>query len=423
MLVDCGLFQGCHACEDENWKPFPFEPSSVPLLLVTHAHIDHIGRIPKLVRDGFKGKIFSTEATKSIALPLLLDSMELLRQAANRSGREPLYEEEDIRRAMEMWEGFPYQKEIPLTGGITLKFLNSSHILGSAMIELAREGKSIVFTGDLGGHSPLLSSRDHADPDYLVMESVYGDRERAEDGDRRDKLENAIEDIAARGGTLLIPAFSTERTQDLLFEICSLMTEKKVPSMPVYVDSPLASAMTKAFLDHPSYFSPKLRKQVEAGENIFSFPELQFTETLEASRAADAKAGPKILLAGSGMSNGGRVLEHEGHILGDPNSTLLIVGYQAAGSLGRRLLEGEKEVEIHRQSVKVRCRIEAIFGYSAHLDGPALLDFVSHMKKVRHAFVVMGEPHSASFLAQRIQDYLGISAQTPEAGESVTIEL
>ncbi len=424
ILVDCGLFQGSLQNDALNRNPFSFEPASIQVLIVTHAHIDHIGRIPKLVRDGFRGRIVSTTATKSLAHPLLMDNMELLAHAAAREGKPALYEEKDVAAAMRLWEGFPYRTNEELPGGFTLEFLSSAHILGSAMVRLSRGGKAVVFTGDLGGSSPLLPPRDSIDgAQYLLMESVYGDRERKDDEDRHGKLEDVIEETAARGGTLLIPAFSTERTQDLLYEIRTLMVEKRVPSMPVYVDSPLADKVTEAFLANPDFFAPGIAERLKKGEDIFAFPELHFVATAEASRGLLKRPPPQIILAGSGMSNGGRVLSHEEDLLGDPSSTLCIVGYQAAGSLGRQLLEGAKDVYVRNKKVRVRCKVESIFGYSAHLDGPHLLDFVSEAKNLERVFVAMGEPASAMFLAQRIRDYLGLDTTVAETGKSVTLEL
>lgn len=425
FLVDCGLTQGAHDAEDINWHPFAYDPASIEALIVTHAHVDHIGRIPKLVKDGFRGKIISTEATKALAEPLLLDSMELLAHDARKHGREQLYNEADISAAMKLWEGISYHESRSLGDGCTMQFLNSGHILGSAMVRFEREGSALVFTGDVGGgNSPLLSSAEKlADANYLVMESVYGDRVRGSDDRRKELLEDIIEEAAARGGTLLIPAFSTERTQELLFEIRDLMTNKRVPSQPVYVDSPLATKITEAYVAHPEYFTADIRERIKKGEKIFSFPELHFVEDAEESAKIDSNLGPKIIIAGSGMSNGGRVRAHQRHVLPDKNSTLLIVGYQAAGSLGRRLVEGEKRVRIAGEDVRVACKVEAIYGYSAHMDGEELLEFVNQgADSLRQVFVVMGEPASASFLAQRIRDYLGLKATVPEAGGSATIQ-
>lgn len=429
ILIDCGLLQSRHTCEDSNWSAFPYDPKTIDVLVVTHAHIDHVGKIPRLVKEGFTGKILSTEATKAIAGPMLEDSVELMAHEGERCGKGALYDQHDIPRAMALWEGIGYHQPVELPGGYTLEFFNAGHILGAAMARITRADRSIMFTGDLGGgNSPILPKLENpSDLNYLVMESVYGDVVRKDDN-RREMLENAIEDAIARGGVLLIPAFSTERTQDLLFEIRLLMIEKRIPSVPVYVDSPLATKITEAYLAHPDYFSDEIRTRVEGGEKIFSFPELRFVESAKESQGLLGNiSGPAIILAGSGMSNGGRIIEHERHLLSDPKATLMIVGYQAAGSLGRRLLEGEKNVTIRGDKVSVRCAVVALYGYSAHLDGEGLVDFAHQISQtspsLQQIFVVMGELAASGTLAQRIRDYLGVRALVPEAGTEVAIEL
>ena len=284
----------------------------------------------------------------------------------------------------------------------------------------------MVFTGDLGGgNSALLGPHDPVgDIDYLLMESVYGDRTREHDENHMSELMRVINETHARGGTVLIPAFSTERTQDLIFEIRQLMLDKKIPSMPVYIDSPLAEKITSAYLAYPQYFSKEIQVRIAGGERIFSFPELHMIENAEESQALSRRGGQKIIIAGSGMSNGGRVHMHEQEILPQKDSTVLIVGYQAAGSLGRRLVEGDKNVYIMGEKVKVAAKIEIIYGYSAHMDSPQLLQFVSDAgKQLAEVFVVMGEPAASGFLAQRIRDYLGIKAVAPAAKDSAAIEL
>ncbi len=425
FLIDCGLFQGKHAHEVSNWEPFPFDPKSISYLINTHAHIDHIGRIPKLVKEGYTGRILSTEATRALAEPMLLDAMELSRRTAEHIGKEPLYDEHDIAQALRQWDVVPYHTVVELGDGVTVEFLDSAHILGSAMAKFTRDGKTIVFTGDLGGgNSPLLGTCEVPKGiDYLVMESVYGNRVRSAQDQHIEALENAIEGTVRRGGTLLIPAFSTERTQDILYEIRMLLTEKKVPSVPVYLDSPLAEKITASFLAYPQYFNHEMQERLKNGEHIFQFPELHYVSNNIESEKIRGTKGAKIILAGSGMSNGGRVVGHEKEILPDPHSTLLIVGYQAAGSLGRRLVEGMKTVEIKGEKVSVRCHIETIYSYSAHMDGDQLLEFVNGLgDSLKQVFVVMGEPASSGFLVQRIRDYLGVQATAPEAGETATIE-
>ena len=427
ILVDCGLQQGGELTEGINWKPFPYDPSTIDVLLVTHAHIDHIGRIPKLVRDGFRGRIISTEATRAVAGALLEDSAMLLEIVAKRTEHPILYDAHDIEAAMKLWEGVPYHTPQSLPDGLSFELIDAGHILGSAMVKISRGNRTIVFTGDLGGTSVLLPPRDSAaGAQYVVMESVYGDRTHPyEDPNmRRDNLRRAIVETAHRSGVLLIPAFATERTQDLLFELRTIYQDGGIPEVPVYLDAPLAEKLTASFLAHPQYFNDEMHARITMGENIFSFPELHVIADMEASHALDHARGPKVIIAGSGMAQGGRVLQHEKTVLQDPHSTLLIVGYQVAGSLGRRLIDGAKQVTIMGERIPVRCRIEQNLGYSAHLDGPHLLEFIEEAKEtVEEVFVVMGEPVSAGFLVQRMRDQLGINARAPENGNSFPIAL
>ncbi len=422
LLVDCGLRQGLG--EEHNWEPFPYNPAEVSHLFITHAHLDHIGRIPKLVKDGFKGAIISTKATRALAEPMLFDALEILQHHAEKHGRPELYAEADIAATLALWHGINYHEPVPLPGGVVVQLLDAGHILGSAMVELERGGRKLLFTGDLGGgNSPLLGPTEAVvGLNYLVMEGTYGDKTRPEDAQRLEQLENVIEDAMARGGTLLIPAFSTERTQDLLFDIRRLMLEKRVPQVPVYLDSPLAEKITKAYLEYPEYFAPEIRRRVEGGEDIFTFAGLHFVSHVEESRRLDAMPESKIILAGSGMSSGGRVLSHEREYLPDAKSTLLIVGYQAVGTIGRQLIEGAKTLMLYREKVPVAAKVETLYGYSAHRDGAGLLEFAQ--KAAEHAdevFVLHGEPAATMFLSQRIRDYLGVKATAPNAGESVVL--
>lgn len=421
--------------EEHNWDQFPYDPKTITKLFVTHAHLDHIGLVPKLVAAGFSGEIVSTKATKALAEPMLYDAMEILRHNAHRLNKPELYNEADITKALGQWRGVDYHEEVDAGGGVVVQLFDAGHILGSAMVRFVRGERAVAFTGDLGGgNSPLLPPTEELLPvQYLVMEGTYGDRTRPDDPERLNNLENSIENAVQRGGTLIIPAFSTERTQDLLFDIRALMQERRVPELPVYLDSPLAEKITAAYVRYPEYFAPDIRARVEKGEKIFSFPQLRFVGSPEESHKLDEMGEQKIILAGSGMSSGGRIFGHEKKYLPDPNSTLLIVGYQAVGTIGRQLIEGIKAIVVRGsgsprhgggEKIPVRAHIETLYGYSAHSDGEGLLEFANKAssKGCKEIFIVHGEPASTSFLAQRIRDYLGTKATTPEAGDNVTIE-
>ncbi|MFA6415946.1 MAG: MBL fold metallo-hydrolase [Candidatus Paceibacterota bacterium] len=425
FLIDCGLIQGTKSDERENYDPFAYDVKKIDALFITHAHLDHIGRIPKLVKMGYEGPIYSTAPTMEIAEVSLADSIKLLQNEAKEVELPPLYDENDAKKALSQWKTLEYHQPVQI-GDFTIVLRDSGHILGSAMIEFMYQGKKIVFTGDLGNSpAPLLKDTEAiTDAEYMVMESVYGDRNHENREDRRLKLEDVIEETMRRGGTLMIPAFSVERTQELLFEIENMMESSRIPLVPVYLDSPLAIAVTSIYKKYSSYFNKEANSIRLAGDGIFTFPQLHMTPTTEQSKAIMREPGRKIIIAGSGMSSGGRIMHHERNYLPDPKSNLLLAGYQQVGSLGRQLQDGAKMVRIHGEDVSVNAHVESIHGYSAHKDMDHLIEFVdgtdATLKKV---FVCMGEPKSSLFLAQRIKDYLGINAVVPEEGQTIEIEI
>lgn len=423
MLIDCGLEQGGHDSNTNNRKPFSYDVTKIDYLFVTHAHIDHIGRIPRLVHAGFTGKIFSTLETHKLAPIMLEDALKVSRMEHDEV--EALYEEDDIKKALELWHDIPYDTCTDLKSGIDVCTKDAGHILGSVMYEFTYNGKKIVFTGDLG-NSPTPLLRDTAvitDATYLIMESVYGDRNHEPTEERRGKLENAIEDAYRNKGALLIPCFSLEKTQVILHEISHLMEEGRIPSEPVYLDSPLAIKVTDIYKDRSRGFNEEIRDEMQHDDDIFDFPRLTKVVTSEDSKKLLDVPNPKIIIAGSGMSNGGRIVHHEQHYLPDPKSTILLVGYQTLGTLGRRIQNGEKVVRIMGVSVPVRAKVVTIDGYSSHKDSDHLLEFVSNARDtLKRVFPVMGEPKSSMFLAQKIRDNLAVDAYTPTGGESVILE-
>lgn len=426
IVIDCGLTQGEKYCDMCNYEPFPYDVSEVDYLFATHAHADHIGLIPKFVREGFRGTIFSTPATQDLSETMFSDAIKILNREAQHNGREPLYEAEDVRKTLSFWKGLEYHSELQLTPEISVCFKDAGHILGSAMIEFKYKGKKIVFTGDLGNSpSPLLKDTDEVvDADYMVMESVYGDRNHEGRERRVEMLQKAIEDISARKGTLMIPSFSIQRTQVLLYLINNFVEDGVLEKIPVYLDSPLAIKVTDIFKKYTHLLNAGVQKEIKGGDDIFNFPQFSNTKGVSESKAILKAPSPKIIIAGSGMSSGGRILHHEKQNLSDSKNMLLLVGYQAVGTLGRLIQDGVEEVTINDERVAVRAEIRTINGFSAHKDSDHLIEFVdkSH-KTLKEVFVAMGEPKSSLFLVQRLRDYLGVKASSPEKGEIVELNI
>lgn len=424
FLIDCGLIQGEKFVDDLNWKKFPYDASKIDILFITHAHEDHIGRIPKLISEGFNGRIISVVPTKEITGVMLEDTAHLLSHD-EKHDLASIYTEENINKALSLWETVSYGQVLNVDHGFQFSFKDAGHILGSGMLEVIYNNKKIVFTGDLGNSpSPLLPDTEIInDANYLIMESTYGDRNHEERDERKKKLEEVIKDNYKRNGTLIVPTFSLERTQELLYEIDSLVKSNQIPRMPIFLDSPLAIKLTDVYKKYEEYFNETAKKRFAGGDALFDFPGLKKTIDTEESKAILQVPPPKIIIAGSGMSNGGRIVHHEINYLPNKNDTILLTGYQTVGTLGRLIHDGAKKVNIMGEEVTVRAHVAIINGYSSHKDSDHLVEFVensaSTLKKV---FVVMGEPRSSMFLSQRLRDNLDVDASAPVAREHVILK-
>lgn len=425
VLVDCGIEQGADFAVAEVYGPFPYGVKTIDALVVTHAHLDHVGRIPKLVKDGFRGKIYMTPPTRDLAELILRDSVNILRQDAERSGFAPLYEEQDVETTLSLIETLDYHIEKEVAPGLSVYLRTTGHILGSASVRIKDEnGTAIALTGDIGNSpSPLLPNWEPiTDADALVMESVYGDRLHPAHTERVATLRDTLKRAIARGGTILIPAFSLERTQLMLYELSNFFAEGSLPAIPVFLDSPLAIKVTAVYEKWGMmYFKPETEDEMKREGSIFEFPFLKKTLAHEESVAIEGVPGPKIIIAGAGMSHGGRIGRWEARYLPDSSTTLIIVGYQAPGTPGRRMVEGASSVRLAGTEIKIKAKVENLHGWSAHADRDELMKFAEAAlaeKRPKVIFTAIGEPSAERFLAQRIHDYLGARAIVPEFGQT-----
>jgi metallo-beta-lactamase family protein len=436
VLVDCGLYQGLKELRLRNWDALPVEPGTIQHVLLTHAHVDHSGHLPRLYRDGFRGAVYATRGTADLLKILLPDSGRLQEEEAeyhNRRGTSrhavarPLYTEDDGARAARGVEGIAYGEPVKLADTLSASFVRAGHILGAAIVRvdvtLAGARRRLVFSGDVGRYgAPILPDPTPiGDADYIVVESTYGDRAH-DPTPVLDQLEVVMRAAIARGGAIVVPAFAVGRTQDLMYHLAELQRARRLPRLPKYLDSPMAIDATEIYRAHPEDFDTEMRALLTSGRSPLDWGEFQITRTGAESKAINAVPGPVLIVSASGMATGGRVLHHLRHRLPDPRSTVLLVGYQAIGTRGRSLENGARWIRIFGSDVPVRAHVETVPRLSAHADVDELMRWLrTASRPPRRLFVVHGEPEPAAALAARVRHELGWEVSVPAYRDCVAL--
>jgi metallo-beta-lactamase family protein len=433
IMVDCGLYQE-RDFKERNWVPFLIPPSSIDAMLLTHAHVDHCGLIPKLVKDGFRGKIYCTHATSEIVKIILLDAAHLQEEDAEfkkkRHEREkrkgpfpevPLYTQEDAKNAFPHFSPVDYEEVVPLGDGIQATFHDAGHVLGSSMIKLTikqdGETRTVLFSGDIGRENkPILEDPSQFNKiDYIIMESTYGDRTHKESPDINEALAEVINSTWKAGGNIIVPSFALQRTQEILYHMNQLLLEDRIPHLMVFLDSPMAAKITEVFRNHEELFDREMARLLKQGKSPFDFPGFKVTETTDESKALNHIKGTAMIIAGSGMCNGGRIKHHLVSNISRPESTILFVGYQAIGTLGRTIVDGAKQVRILGQNYPVLARIAQIGGFSAHADRDELISWITSLKSApRRVFIVHGESKAVESFGELLRKKTGWEVSTPE---------
>jgi metallo-beta-lactamase family protein len=437
LLIDCGLFQGLKKNRLRNWEPFPISPAEIDRVFLTHAHIDHSGYLPRLCKEGFKGKIHCTHATHDLCEILLRDSGHLQEEDANWANKRgfskhspalPLYTVAEAEKALSHFEPYHYGEDIFLTDSLRVKFKDAGHILGSSFVDVKsmKEGgpKRIVFSGDLGRPArPILRDPAQAfEVDYLILESTYGNRLHHNETPERD-LAAIINASVDRGGVLVIPSFAVGRTQQLLYTLRELEEDKEIPSLPVYVDSPMAIDTTTVFEKNKGYYDLVAKVLEIRGTSILKPQQIRFCRHRDQSKALNQIKKQAIIISASGMATGGRILHHMRHRLPRRQDTMLFIGYQAEGTRGRTILDGNPTVRIHGEDITIKAQVENISGFSAHADYNEILAWlIGFNRPPIKTFLVHGEPDASASLAEKITEKLGWNVVIPKFEESFTLD-
>jgi metallo-beta-lactamase family protein len=441
FLVDCGMHQEREFLS-RNWEPFRIPPRELKAVLLTHAHLDHCGLLPKVVAEGFEGAIIGTRATAEIAKIILQDAARLQEEDAaykkkrhQREGRRgpfpviPLYTAADVERTLPLFRTVEYEEPVEVAPGVTATYYDAGHVLGSAMIKiLVRDGaeeRSIVFSGDIGRWDRVMLEDHHTfhNPDYVVMESTYGDRNHDDRQDIKEDLAAVVNDAVAAGGHIIVPSFALQRAQEMLYYLNELILAKRIPSIPVYLDSPMAIRVTEVFKRHEKLFDPEMKDFLKNGRSPFDFPGLHMVQTSGESKQLNYLKGTAMIIAGSGMCTGGRIKHHLVNNISRPEATILFIGYQAIGTLGRQIVDGAKSVRILGVFHSVRARIAQIGGFSAHADRNDLVRWLSTITpNPRRIFVMHGEENAVKKFARFLKEEKSLSVVVPHYGQTVSLD-
>jgi metallo-beta-lactamase family protein len=427
ILVDCGLFQGSHDNYLKNWEAFAFKAKEINAVILTHAHLDHCGRLPLLAKNGYQGKTYTTQATSQLAELIMIDNQAILAEKAKEKNLPLLYTASDVKKMLESWELVSYYHEKKITNEISLKFYQAGHILGAAIVEIKIKNpknsteKIFVFSGDLGGEDmPLVQSVDYPDKaDVVVMESTYGNREHENKANREQKLLTAVKEVTIKNSVLVISIFAMERAQDVLQVLNDYYENHLDFRVPVYLDSPLATKATKIYRQHLNLLKPEVQDLLKHDRDIFTFPHLKITPQQRESQKINSSPNPKIILAGSGMAEGGRLVHHLARYIDNPNNHILFMGFQVPGTLGHSLTNGAYDFDYYGKNIKVKAVIDQIDGFSAHADKTQLLKWLGHFQNKPQVYLSHGDKAIMEEFIPTIKETLDLNAKILKNKESV----
>lgn len=423
ILVDCGMFQGDWTNYLKNWDDFLFDARDIDAVILTHAHLDHCGRLPKLIKAGYKGPIYATSATIDLTRVVLDDSYYIMNEKAFKKKLPKLNSLEDLNNTYKSFKAVPYNESVKLTDNISFKLHNAAHILGASFVEIKAKHKTIIFSGDIGSKNmPLVKDIDIVNQaDYIICESTYGDRLHEDTKIRDQKLLEAVKRVTINHSTLLIAIFALERTQDIL-KVLNDYYEKHLDfSVPVYLDSPMAAQATEIYQKHLELLNPAAQEDLKTDKNIFNFPHLKITNNIRQSKQINLARPPKIILAGSGMMEGGRMIHHLARYAPEPKNTLLFMGFQVPGTLGYKILHGAFDFDYYGRKIPIRCKTNQIDGFSAHADQSALLKWLSHFQKPKKIILTHGNKEAMEDFSQEISQQLKFEVAIIKTNSSIEL--